>query len=86
MKHSGCVPVAVSRALDEVDQCGPGHEQPLGRGVDEDGKTVERVGVAEGAVGAVRGEHRDESVDVALGDGDRVLGEHLLDLDEILSS
>ena len=28
----------------------------------------------------------DQPVDVALGDGDRVLGEQLLDLDQILSS
>ena len=86
MKHSGWVPVAVSDRLVEVDQRGPGHEQALGRRVDQFGEPVQRVGVAERAVGAVRGEHRDQPVDVALGDGHRVLGEQLLDLDEVLSS
>ena len=64
----------------------PGHEQALGRGVDEDGEAGQRVGVAERAVRAVGGEHRDQALDVALGDGDRVLGEQLLDLDQVVSS
>ena len=71
-------------ALDQIDERGAGHEQTLGRGVDEHGEAVERVGVAERTVGAVRRENTDQSVDVTLGDGDRVLGQQLLDLDEIL--
>ena len=86
MKHSGWVPVAVSGSPVEVDQRRAGHEQALGRGGDQFGEPRQRVGVAERAVGAVGGEDRDQPVDVALGDGHRVLGEQLLDLDEVVSS
>ena len=87
MKHSGCVPVAVSGSpSSRCDQRRARHEQPLGRRVDEFGEAGQRVGGPERAVGAVRGEHRDQPVDVALGDGDGVLRQQLLDLDEILSS
>ncbi len=86
MKHNGWVPWRCPVALDEVDQRGARHEQTLGSRVDEVGEPGERVGGAECAVGAVGGEHRDQSFDVALGDRDRVLREQLLDLDEILSS
>ena len=36
MKHSGWVPVRGVAV--EIDQCGAGHEQPLGRGLDQAGK------------------------------------------------
>ena len=87
MKHSGCVPVALSGSLFvEMHQRRARHEQPLGRGVDELREAGQRVGGAERAVRAVGGEHRDQPVDVALRDGDGVLGEQLLDLDEVFSS
>ena len=73
-------------AVDEVDQRGARHEEALRRGVDQHGKALQRIGFTERAVGAVGSEHRDQALDVALGDGHRVLGEELLDLDEIVSS
>ena len=84
MKHSGWVPVAVSPSSSITGVAVM--NKPLGAAATSTGKPVQRIGFAERAVGAVRGEDRDQAVDVFLGDGHRVAGQQLLDLDEVVSS
>ena len=68
----------------EVEQRGPGEEQPLRRGFDESRKVDERVRRAECAVGAIRCEHLvHDPVDVVLRHGDGVLRQQLLDLNHV---
>ena len=62
--------------------CRPG-TGPSGRR-HQRGEVGQGVGVAEGAVGAVRGEHLDDGLDVVLGHADGVAGEQLLDLDDVV--
>ena len=80
-KHSGCSPVPSSPS--RVEHRRAHHEQALGRSGDERGEVGQRVGVAEGAVGAVRGEDLHDGLDVVLGHADRVPGQQLLDLDDV---
>jgi len=68
----------------EGDGRRPGEEQPLGRRRHQGGELGQRIGVAERAVRAVRGEHREQPLDVAARDGHRVAGEQLGDLDEVV--
>ena len=48
--------------------------------VDQFREARQRIGRPEGAVRAVRREHRHQPIGVTLGDRDRVFGEELLDL------
>ena len=75
--HAGAL-VAV-----EVEHRRAGEEEALRGGRHERREVGQRVGVAEGAVGAVGGEHLDHRLDVVLRHPDRVAGEQLLDLDDV---
>jgi hypothetical protein len=66
-------------------ECRRSHEeQPLGRGGHQRREVGQRIGVPEGAVGAVRSEHLHHRLDVVLGHADGVAGQQLLELDDVL--
>jgi hypothetical protein len=68
----------------ELEGGRPHQEQALRRRLHQGGEVGQRIGVAEGAVGAVGGEHRGHRVDVALGHAERVAGEQLLELGHVV--
>ena len=57
--------------------------KPFGAAATSRGKSRQRVGVTEGAVGAVGREHLDDRLDVVARHPDGVAGEQLLDLDDV---
>jgi uncharacterized membrane-anchored protein len=74
---------ASSRRQVEIEFGRPDHEQALRCGRHQRRKLAEVVGVAEGAVGALRSEGRDHRLDIVTGHPDRVASQVLLQIEDL---